>query len=175
MESAVNVNELLARRMNKKQQMRWNRATAQPFLDVRTAVLNDTLEDAFRRRYPRFRPTNRDEVVASHPQRNELHRIACMLPKYPANRGGRPCGDRGFDHADARSARLNATFPTFLFQVPMPIMPRVDVRRAHGVAPLVCAGIPANARAKAPLRTFQSANRLGSQVCVGRAKASSGL
>jgi peptidoglycan/xylan/chitin deacetylase (PgdA/CDA1 family) len=38
--------------------MRWNRATAQPFLDVRTAVLNDTLEDAFRRRYPRFRPTN---------------------------------------------------------------------------------------------------------------------
>jgi hypothetical protein len=31
--------------MNKKQQMRWNRATVQPFLDVRTAVLNDTLED----------------------------------------------------------------------------------------------------------------------------------
>jgi hypothetical protein len=29
--------------MNEKQQMRWNRATVQPFLDVRTAVLNDTL------------------------------------------------------------------------------------------------------------------------------------
>jgi hypothetical protein len=62
MESAVN--EIIAKRMNKKQQMRWNRATVQPFLDVRTAVLNDTLEDAFRRRYPRFRPTNGDEVAA---------------------------------------------------------------------------------------------------------------
>jgi hypothetical protein len=62
-ESAVN--EIIAKRMNKKQQMRWNRATVQPFLDVRTAVLNDTLEDAFRRRYPGFRPANGDEVVAS--------------------------------------------------------------------------------------------------------------
>jgi hypothetical protein len=61
-ESAVN--EIIAKRMNKKQQMRWNRATVQPFLDVRTAVLNDTLEDAFRRRYPGFRPPNIDEAVA---------------------------------------------------------------------------------------------------------------
>jgi hypothetical protein len=55
-ESAVN--EIVAKRMNKKQQMRWNRATVQPFLDVRTAVLNDALEDAFRRRYSGFRPAN---------------------------------------------------------------------------------------------------------------------
>ncbi len=34
--------------MNKAQQMRWTRATVQLFLDVRTAVLNDTLENAFR-------------------------------------------------------------------------------------------------------------------------------
>ena len=58
-ESAVN--EIVAKRMNKKQQMRWNRATVQPFLDVRTAVLNDTLEDAFRHRHPGFRPTNDDQ------------------------------------------------------------------------------------------------------------------
>jgi len=57
-ESAVN--EILAKRMNKKQQMRWNRTTVQPFLDVRTAVLNDTLEDAFRYRHPGFRPANDD-------------------------------------------------------------------------------------------------------------------
>ena len=57
-ESAVN--EIVAKRMNKAQQMRWNRATVQPFLDVRTAVLNDTLEDAFRQRYPGFRPANDD-------------------------------------------------------------------------------------------------------------------
>jgi hypothetical protein len=55
-ESAVN--EIVAKRMNKKQQMRWDRATVQPFLDVRVAVLNDTLEDAFRRRHPGFRPAN---------------------------------------------------------------------------------------------------------------------
>jgi hypothetical protein len=58
------VNEIIAKRMNKKQQMRWNRATVQPFLDVRTAVLNDMLEDAFRHRYPGFRPANDDEAVA---------------------------------------------------------------------------------------------------------------
>src|SRR5208283_2957603 len=62
-ESAVN--EIVAKRMNKKQQMRWNRTTVQPFLGVRTAVLNDTLEDAFRRRYPGFRLTNDDEATAA--------------------------------------------------------------------------------------------------------------
>jgi hypothetical protein len=61
-ESAVN--EIIAKRMNKKQQMRWNRATVQPFLDVRTVVLNDTLADAFRHRYPGFRPANDDEAIA---------------------------------------------------------------------------------------------------------------
>jgi hypothetical protein len=37
----------------------------QPFLDVRVAVLNGTLEEAFRRRYPGFRPANDDQVVAA--------------------------------------------------------------------------------------------------------------
>jgi hypothetical protein len=50
--------------MNKKQQMRRNGSTVQSFLDVRTAVLNDTVQDAFRRRYPGFRPTSGDKVVA---------------------------------------------------------------------------------------------------------------
>ena len=62
-ESAVN--EIVAKRMNKKQQMRWNRATVQPFLDVRTAVLNDTLEDAFRHRHPGFRPANDDHEATA--------------------------------------------------------------------------------------------------------------
>jgi hypothetical protein len=60
-ESAVNA--IVAKRMNKAQQMRWNRATVQPFLDVRTAVLNGTLEDAFRQRYPGFRPANDDQAL----------------------------------------------------------------------------------------------------------------
>jgi hypothetical protein len=61
-ESAVN--EIVARRMNKKQQMRWNRTTVQPFLDVRAAVLNGMLEDAFRRRYRSLRPANDEGTTA---------------------------------------------------------------------------------------------------------------
>ena len=62
-ESAVN--EIVAKRMNKKQQMRWNRTTVQPFLDVRTTVLDGTLEDAFRRRYRGFRPANDQATTAA--------------------------------------------------------------------------------------------------------------
>ena len=53
-ESAVN--QIIATRMIKRQQMRWNRDTVQPFLTVRVAVLNDTLEDAFRTWHASFRP-----------------------------------------------------------------------------------------------------------------------
>ena len=55
-ESAVG--KIIAWRMTKKQQMRWNRATVRPFLDVRTAVLNDAIEDTFRRRHPGFQSAN---------------------------------------------------------------------------------------------------------------------
>jgi hypothetical protein len=49
--------------MNKKQQMRWNRTTVQPFLDVRTAVLDGTLESVFRQHYPGFRPAHDEHEV----------------------------------------------------------------------------------------------------------------
>ena len=62
-ESAVD--EIISWRMAKAQQMRWSRATVQLFLDVRTAVLNNTLEDAFRRRHPGFRPANDNRRFAS--------------------------------------------------------------------------------------------------------------
>jgi len=62
-ESAVN--EIVPRRMIKKQQMRWNRWTVQPFLNVRAAVLYCTLEAMFRRRYPDFRPANRNVQTAA--------------------------------------------------------------------------------------------------------------
>ncbi len=51
-------NEIIARRMTKKQQMRRNRWTVQPFLDVRVAVLDGTLEDSIRKMYPEFRSAN---------------------------------------------------------------------------------------------------------------------
>ena len=53
-ESAVN--EIIAKRMCKSQQMSWNRWKVQPFLTVRCAVLNETLEDSFRKWFPGFRP-----------------------------------------------------------------------------------------------------------------------
>ena len=55
-ETAINV--IVARRMTKKQQMRWNRWAVQPFLDVRVAVPEGILEALFRNPYPGFRPAN---------------------------------------------------------------------------------------------------------------------
>lgn len=54
---------LFGERTNKKQQMRWNTAIVQPFLDVHTAMLSDTLEDVFRHRHSGFRSTNDDQVM----------------------------------------------------------------------------------------------------------------
>jgi len=61
-ESAVN--EIIAKRMNKKQQMRWNRHTVQAFIEVRIHVLNGTLEDAFRYWHQGFRPVLRRSQAA---------------------------------------------------------------------------------------------------------------
>ncbi len=52
------INEIIAKRMAKSQQMRWNRWTVQPFLAVRIAVLNETLADSFRGWYAGFRPVD---------------------------------------------------------------------------------------------------------------------
>jgi hypothetical protein len=62
-ESAVN--EIVSRRMVRKQRMRWNRWTVQPSLDLRAAVLKGTVEGMFRRRYPDFRPANGDVETAA--------------------------------------------------------------------------------------------------------------
>ncbi len=62
-ESAVD--EIIAWRMTTKQRMRWNRAMVPFFLNVRTALLNNTLEHVFRRRHPSFRPTNDDRRPAA--------------------------------------------------------------------------------------------------------------
>ena len=56
---------MVAKRMNKKRQMRWNRMIVQPFLDVRTAVLDGTLENAFCHCYPGFRPANDEHKMQS--------------------------------------------------------------------------------------------------------------
>jgi hypothetical protein len=50
------VNQVVSKRMVKKQQMRWTPRGAHLLLQVRTRVLNDDLADDFRRWYPAFTP-----------------------------------------------------------------------------------------------------------------------
>jgi len=55
-ESAVN--QVISKRMVKKQQMRWSPRGAHLLLQIRTRVLNDTLADDYRRWYPGFTHTD---------------------------------------------------------------------------------------------------------------------
>src|SRR5664280_1493613 len=62
-ESAVN--QVISKRMVKKQQMRWSHRGAHLLLQIRTRVLNDTLTDDYRRWYPDFNHTpDRQEQAA---------------------------------------------------------------------------------------------------------------
>ena len=49
------VNQVISKRMVKKQQMQWTPRGAHLLLQVRTKVLNDELDDVFRGWYPQFR------------------------------------------------------------------------------------------------------------------------
>ena len=62
-ESAVN--QVVSKRMVKKQQMRWTPRGAHLLLQVRTRVLNDDLADAFRRWYPEFVPAPKAALAAA--------------------------------------------------------------------------------------------------------------
>ena len=50
------INQVVSRRFVKKQQMGWTLKGAHLLLQTRTKVLNNELDDVFRRWYPRFRP-----------------------------------------------------------------------------------------------------------------------
>jgi hypothetical protein len=49
--------QVISKRMVKKQQMRWSPRGAHLLLQIRTRVLNDTLTDDYRRWYPGFTHT----------------------------------------------------------------------------------------------------------------------
>lgn len=59
-ESAVN--QVVSRRMVKKQQMQWTPEGVHLLLQTRTRVLNDELEALFQEWYPAFRPTAASEA-----------------------------------------------------------------------------------------------------------------
>jgi hypothetical protein len=50
------INQVVSRRFVKEQQMQWTLRGAHLLLQTRTKVLNDELDDVFRRWYARFRP-----------------------------------------------------------------------------------------------------------------------
>ena len=50
------INQVVSRRFVKKQQMQWTLRGAHLLLQTRTKVLNDELDEMFRRWYPKFRP-----------------------------------------------------------------------------------------------------------------------
>jgi hypothetical protein len=50
------INQVVSRRFVKKQQMAWTLRGAHLLLQTRTRVLNDELDEVFRRWYPKFRP-----------------------------------------------------------------------------------------------------------------------
>ncbi|WP_390894162.1 ISKra4 family transposase [Photorhabdus kleinii] len=58
------VNEVIAKRMAKKQQMQWSQEGAHYLLQTRVAVLNDELESLFHRWYPKLNNTNLDAMAA---------------------------------------------------------------------------------------------------------------
>ena len=56
------INQVVSKRMVKKQQMQWTPKGAHLLLQVRTQVLNEDWDAAFRTWYPGFRPENTASV-----------------------------------------------------------------------------------------------------------------
>jgi hypothetical protein len=58
------VNQVINKRFCKKQQMQWTPKGAHLLLQIRTAVLNEDLEDTFRTWYPDFREDTEEKMAA---------------------------------------------------------------------------------------------------------------
>jgi hypothetical protein len=56
------VNQVVSKRMVKKQQMRWSESGAHNLLQVRTKVLNDQLRETFVRWYPAMQTEQETEI-----------------------------------------------------------------------------------------------------------------
>ncbi len=59
-ESAVN--QVLAKRLVKRQQMQWTKKSAHLLVQARTKVLNEEWEECFRQQYPGFRPLSAEAL-----------------------------------------------------------------------------------------------------------------
>ena len=92
------VNQVISRRMVKRQQMRWSRDGAHRVLEVRTQVLNGTLEGTFQRWYPGFRTARAQQRAV--PVVGRKPRSAAARARWPAD----PC--RGRRRSPARPSRI---------------------------------------------------------------------
>jgi hypothetical protein len=59
------INQVVSKRMVKKQQMAWSPRGAHLLLQIRTRVLDEEWENTFRRWYPAFRPEGRPAQKAA--------------------------------------------------------------------------------------------------------------
>jgi hypothetical protein len=59
------VNQVISKRMVKKQQMRWSRRGAHNLLQIRTQVLDGEFRDAFARWYPEMQPVEQEVALAA--------------------------------------------------------------------------------------------------------------
>jgi hypothetical protein len=58
------INQVIARRFVKRQQMRWTPRGAHLLLQIRVQVLNDDLQTAFHRWYPALRSVGQEKLAA---------------------------------------------------------------------------------------------------------------
>ena len=63
------VNQVVSKRMVKKQQMHWSQKGVHLLPQVRTCVLNDDHREVFRRWYPNFAKGDEDQRLAAYPPR----------------------------------------------------------------------------------------------------------
>ena len=61
------VNEIISKRMSKKQQMRWTKEGAHKMIQTRISALNDELKDAFCNWYPSMLENNNENILTSSP------------------------------------------------------------------------------------------------------------
>ncbi len=59
------VNQVMSKRIVKKQQMRWSQQGAHFLLQVRTRILNDELRDIFQKWYPNFTQSDEEQRLAA--------------------------------------------------------------------------------------------------------------
>ena len=70
---------MVRKRVVKKQQMGWSPRGAYLLLQVRTRVLDQDWENAFRRWYPAFRPEGQQAKTAACPSGNLLFSLSVTL------------------------------------------------------------------------------------------------